>query len=232
MTEVRATMPAERQVLLRLLKIDSQEFEPLECSSMIMAAMAYPARGEEAHRRDAYEALVARSLYEHIRLTRDDRPFQNVRLNRYLELKSEGESSQIARRVSKIMARRSEVGEVAAPWISYLFGKPSTAGVLTEAALEDCVAARLPDRDPEMWVRRSSRPAKAAFHLIAAYQLAAYVLPPEAKDPFNPDSAAFRAPDGGLTPIVAKAAMALQEKLISDTLFSFTKRDLVWLEWR
>ena len=225
-------MPTQRQVPSRRLEIDTNHLEPLECSATMMAAMAYPARDEEANRHEAFGALVARTLHEQIRLTRDERPFQNPRLNRYLELKSEGEASQISRRVSKILARRSEVGEVAAPWIFYLVGKEPNVGALTEAALEDRVATRLSDRDPENWVRRTWRPAKPVFHLIAAYQLVAYLSPTGAKDPFNPDSAPFRAPDGELTPIVAKAAMALQEKLVSDERFAFAKGDLLWLDWK
>lgn len=198
---------------------------------MITALMAYPGRREENERRDAYEALVARALYEHIRLTRDGTPFQNPRLNRYLELKSDREASLISRRVSKILGRRSEIGGIAAPWILRLSGTVPDVPALTDTVLEDRVALLLPGRDPEMWVKRTWRPSKPAFHLFAAYYLAALLLPAEAKDPFNPISSEFRAPDGHLTPIVAKTAMDLQQKLVSDTRFPFQIADLVWLEW-
>ena len=199
---------------------------------MIMALMAYPDRADETKREDAFKSLVARPLQEQSRLERDDRPYLNERLNTYIAAKTEEEALKSCRRVTKILRARSEVGIVAAPWISEMWkGSEPQLGPMTETALKDGVNARLA-KDPDMWIRRIWRPAKPAFHLFAAYEAISQQLPNELKDPFNPESLKVRAPDGILTPYVARLAMAFQRKLTSDRRYRFDREDLFWLDWR
>ena len=216
----------------RILIINTAEWEPLECSAMIMAVMAFPGVGEEDRRRDAFEALVARPLHEQIRLSRDRRPFANSRLNTYLVLKSGGAAAQLCRKISKILVKRDEVGRVATPWILELWkGDNHSLPPLTNNLLMDQVSDIL-NRSPEMWLKRVWIPARPAFHFFAAYSVAALILPSELKDPFNPVSAPVRAPDTEITKVIAKLAMSFQEKLAIDSRFGFERDELVWLEWK
>ena len=219
-------------VARRVMRIDANELEDVECSAMIMALMAFPGEKDEAKREDAFNALVARSLYESNRLERDTTPFLNPRLNAYLRLKSESDSSTVSRRVGKILGARSEVARIAAPWILELWtDNYPDLPAMAEPILKDRVNNLL-GRDPDMWIRRKWRPAKPAFHLFAAYFVAALILPAEAKDPFNSESAEVRAPDSPLTPVVGRLAMSFQEKLVRDRRFKFRREDLVWLDWQ
>lgn len=199
---------------------------------MIMAVMAFPGVREEGRRRDAFEALVARPLYERIRISRDGQPFAEPRLNAYLALKSEEAASQLCRKIWKKLARRDEVGRIAAPWILELWnGDNPDLPPMTNNLLMDRVSNIL-NRSPEMWLKRVWNPARPAFHFFAAYFVAALILPPELKDPFNPLSGPVRAPDNEITKVIAKLVMSFQEKLAIDPRFGFERDELVWLDWK
>lgn len=192
--------------------------------------MAFPGPKEESEREQAFRSLVARALYEETRLERDAAPFLNPRLNRYLEM-PESHASKICRKVRKVLDARSEVGRIAAPWILELWtGDYPDLPAMGEAILKERVSNLL-GRDADMWIRRAWRPARPAFHLFAAYFVAALILPPELMDPFNPVSLAARAPDNDLTAVIARLAVSFQEKLVADPRFRFKRQDLVWLEW-
>ena len=197
---------------------------------MIMAVMAYPGRNEEAERMHAFEALVARPLYEYRRQTGDNGRFTGPRWEAFLELKTEDDAWLVSRKVSKLLSARSEVGDVAEPWIVELWkGSNPDLPALTDAVLMDRVSALL-KRSPENWLRRTWRRAKPAFHLFAAYQVAHLVLPPELQNPFDPQSAPTRAPDTELTRAIINVAMKFQVKLVADLRFPFRKDDLIWIE--
>lgn len=213
----------------RILKIE-RDCEPIEQSAIIMAAMAYPGRGDEEERSHAFEALVARPLHERRTVMRDDRPFANPRLETFLELKSETEATLLSRKVQRQLNARSEVGDVVEPWIVDLWkGFNPHLPELTDAVLMDR-ASELLNRSPENWLRRTWRPSKPVFHLIAAYHVAHLVLPPEVQDPFNPVSKPVRAPDTDLTRSIIHVAMTFQEKLVTDRRFPFRREDLIWME--
>ena len=199
---------------------------------MLMAAMAFSGAHEEAKRRNAFDALVARPLYEQMRLTRDERPFADPRMNAYLERISEPEASQLCRKVGKILGKRSEVGRMAAPWILELWmtNNPDLPR-MTNNLLMDRVSNIL-GRSPEMWLKRVWLPARPVFHLFAAYFIAALILPAEVKDPFNPLSGPVRAPDTEITNVIAKLAMTFQERLIDDARYGFASSEIIWLDWR
>jgi hypothetical protein len=213
----------------RILTIE-RDCDPIEQSAMIMAVMAYPGRNEDAERMHAFEALVARPLYEYRRQTRDSQRFADPRWEAFLELKTEDDAWLISRRISKLLSARSEVGDIAKPWIVDLWkGSNLDLPALTDAVLMDRVSALL-KRSPENWLRRTWRPAKPAFHLYAAYQVAHLVLPPEAQDPFNPQSGPTRAPDTKLTRDIINVAMDFQFKLVADPRFPFRESDLIWIK--
>lgn len=238
------------------LTINTNEWESFECSNMIVASMAFSGASQQEARQDAYKALCASNLYETQRLDGDARAFLNPRLNAYLEIHTSKDASRLSKKVKRILGKRSEIGNVADPWIEALVGKKvsETLAPLTEAALMDRfdqlsveaikskakAVAELADkpgsvvvknRDAEMWVRRVWRPAIPAFHLFAAYHAFASSLPPEYIDPFNKRSAPWRAPDGFTTPIVAELAMRIQERLCEDPIYRFNREDLIWLDW-
>ena len=217
---------------MRLLQIDTREWEPFECSYMLLAAMAYPGKKQESERMHAFESLVARALSERQRLDQDERDFANFRLNRYRELKSEHEASLLTRKVRRLLTRRSEIGDMAEPWArELLLGDAPELSIMSEPALADRFALRWPERDAEMWIRRVWRPAKPVFHLFAAYHLVALAMPDEMKNPFDTRSEGSRAPDGPTTSLVAQAAMIIQERMCSDERFPFQKDQVIWLEW-
>lgn len=217
---------------MRLLQIDTRAWEPFECSYMLLAAMAYPGKDQELERMHAFEALVARSLYERRRLDQDERDFANGRLNQYRELKGEHEASLLTRKIMRLLSRRSEIGSVADPWArELLLGNAPDLPAMSESALADRFALKWPERDAEMWIRRVWRPAKPVFHLYAAYHLVALATPHEMKDPFDARSEKSRAPDGPTTSLVAQAAMIIQERMCSDERFPFETDQIIWLDW-
>ena len=195
-----------------------------------MAVMAYPGRDDEEKRMHAFEALVARPLHEERRVMRDDRPFANPRFERSLELKSEPEATLLSRKVQRQLNARAEVGDFVEPWIVDLWkGSNPDLPRLTDAVLMDR-ASELLNRSPENWLRRTWRPSKPVFQLIAAYHVAHLVLPPEVQDPFNPASKPVRAPDTDLTRAIIQVATDFQERLVDDSRFPFRRNDLIWIE--
>lgn len=240
----------------RVLTINTNELEPFECSNMLLAAMAFSGPSQLEERRQAYDALCASNLYEAQRLDGDASAFLNPRLNSYLEVQTSKEAIRMSKKVKRILGRRSEIGNVAEPWIGALVGNGVSEPLapLTEAALiqrfdqlsveaikqKAAAVAELADkpgpvvvkeRDAQMWVRRVWRPAIPAFPLFAAYHTVANRLEPEYIDPFDNRSAPWRAPDGLTTPIVAKLAMRIQERLCEDPIYRFKSEDLIWLDW-
>ena len=213
----------------RILTID-RDCDPVEQSALVMAVMAFPGRGEEEQRMHAFEALVARPIHEFRRTMRDNTAFADPRWEAFLELKSEPEAVLLCRKIWKIVSARSEVGEIAEPWIQELSaGTTPILPSLTDSVLKDRVSERT-KRSPENWLRRTWRPAKPAFHLYAAYQIAHRELPPHLQDPFDPRSKDTRAPNTDLTRNIIKTAMDLQTKLIADPRLPFGEADLILLD--
>lgn len=219
---------------LRVLNINADDWEPFECSNMLLAVMAFPATSQVAERQKAFEALCARGLYEAHRLDADQRPFLNLRLNSYLELQTDKEANRLSKKVKRILNQRSQIAFVAEPWIDRLSDKTGSIRTqpLTDAVLKERLYGFLPEgASAEMWVRRVWRPARPVFPLFAAYHKYASHLGAEYLDPFNNRSQTTRAPDGPTGPTVAKLAMRFQERLCAHRVYRFRREELIWLDW-
>lgn len=217
----------------RIIRLGPGECPDEVTGARYFAALAFPERGEDAARQDAAAAYVANYLHEANRVDESDAPFEDDRLNNFVQLDPKWCRAKL-RTAHRRLSDRSELARAVRPWIRELLGEPHgpVPGIkkFTQRQIalylcgEDAGHGDLVER-ADNFQKRVWRPGRPVMHLAIAYDLLLCAVGGE-QTKFDLNLASVN-----VIGELAGRARQVAELIVTDPRFGVSADDLLHLEW-
>ena len=211
----------------RVIRLGPGECPDSETGARFFAALAFPGAGEECARLEAVQGWTGAYLHEANRVDESDEPFEDQRLNAFLDLPPAWCKAKV-RTARRRLRDRSDAARAVRPWVRELLADPHPPVPGIRKFSQRQIALYLFDGDTERaanFQHRVWRPSRPVIHIAIAYDLVLSALDGQ-RDEFGLDlgSTAF------VGELVARAKL-LEPKIIGDHRFGISQSEMIQLEW-
>lgn len=211
----------------RTIKLGPGECPDAETGARYFAALAFPGVAEDQARQDAVRGWVGSYLYEANRVDECDEPFEDDRLNEFVQLPETWCKAKV-RTARRRLRDRSEAARAVRPWVRELLERPHRRIPGVRKFTQHQIALFLCDDDPERannFEKRVWRPSRPVLHLAIAYDFVLCALGEDQAE-YGVDLASAAL----VGELVARAAL-VESLICNDPRFGISDENLLRLEW-
>jgi len=211
----------------RKIRLGPGECPDVETGARYFAALAFPGAGENPAREDAERGWVGAYLHEANRIDDSSDPFEDERLNAFVQLPPKWCNAQV-RTTRRRLRDRSDAARALRPWVQELLSEPRSPLSGVRKFTQRQIALYLCNGDPEQaanFQKRVWRPSRPVLHLAIAYDRLLCALEEDRTD--YPVDLASSMLVGELIAIADK----VKQLIIMDHRIGVSEENLLQLEW-
>lgn len=210
-----------------MVKLGPGECSNLETGARFLAALAFPAKHEDAARQDAVAAWVGQALHELNRVTGMTEPFADPSLNGFASRSAERREETL-RIASRRLRERNDVARALRPWMRELLGEPQPLPKGMKKFTQRQISRFMHNdyhEDADHFQERHWRPSRPILHLAIACDLILCRLGGEESEfPITLD-------DIGLFEVLVERACQVGVVVSYDKRFKVDADSMLHLQW-